>query len=345
MKKSVLFICLALFSIGMQANKLNRTIVVTTPGTFGTYLTSTEKATVTDIVVTGKIDARDIKCMRDTLTALATVDLSAVNIQAYTGVGGTMTGTSVNYPANEMPAYSFYNKNSSPRVSKVSLTSFIFPTSITSIGDYAFFQCSGLTGILSIPSSVTNIGNSVYQDCTGISGKLVLPNSLTTIQNCTFGWCSGLTELAIGSMVNAIESEAFTDCNSISKVSIATVVPPTITSNSFGFYKSTCTLYVPIGSSAVYNNALYWQDFGQILEYNTSTGFQNLTENKVKIYNVKSVIVVEGTCKNEVISIYSTNGKLISSVKSNGHTISIPIQKGIFCLVKTSHKCQKLMTY
>jgi len=343
MKKLILLsLCLSLYFIGQA--QVSKTVNVTTAGNLSAMLTATEKTTVTNLTVTGNIDAGDVKCLRDELTVLSSLNIENVSIKAYNGLGGTIL-ESTSYPANEMPAYSFYNSDSKPSVSKVSLTSFIFPTTITSIGDNAFFQCTGLTGILSIPSSVNNIGSSVYQDCTGISGKLVLPNSLTIIRNCTFGWCSGLTELVIGSKVNAIESEAFTDCHGIKKVSIASVVPPTIAANSFGFDKSTCALYVPIGSRTAYNNDLYWGDFGQILEYNLNTDIRNNDENRVKIHSSNSSIIVEGTYQNEIISIYNTIGKLIRTVKSVGQKISIPLQKGNIYFVKTNQEIQKALIF
>jgi hypothetical protein len=48
------------------------------------------------------------------------------------------------------------------------LTSITIPNSITSIGDEAFRECSGLTSI-TIPNSVTSIEYSAFRDCTGLT--------------------------------------------------------------------------------------------------------------------------------------------------------------------------------
>ncbi|MDY4412544.1 MAG: leucine-rich repeat domain-containing protein, partial [Eubacteriales bacterium] len=42
------------------------------------------------------------------------------------------------------------------------------PDSVTSIGKYAFYNCSGLTSI-TIPDSVTSIGNSAFSGCTSLT--------------------------------------------------------------------------------------------------------------------------------------------------------------------------------
>ena len=55
----------------------------------------------------------------------------------------------------------------------------IIPESVTSIGDEAFYGCTGLTSI-TIPNSVTSIGDEAFYDCTGLTG-LVIPESVTSI--------------------------------------------------------------------------------------------------------------------------------------------------------------------
>lgn len=328
--------------VGGASSTLTKTLDVAAAGTLNSLLTATEKSTITNLTLTGIIDARDVKCMRNELAVLGVLNISDVNINAYSGFEGTQI-TFTTFPANEMPANSFFDNDRRPSVSKTSLTSIIFPSTITSIGDQAFFQCIGLSGNLVIPSSVNNIGNSAFQDCRGITGTLILPNSLTTIKNCAFGWCSGLTELVLGLMVSSIESEAFTDCSGLTKVTVARSSPPIIASNSFGFDKTNCTLYVPIGTSSAYKSAEYWSDFLLISEKNLSTSTVNNRANKIKIFNTKSMICIEGTSENEVVNIYTIAGKLIRTIKSQGEILSIPMPLGNIYLVKTNLKIQKII--
>ncbi|MDD6006994.1 MAG: leucine-rich repeat protein, partial [Bacteroidales bacterium] len=47
----------------------------------------------------------------------------------------------------------------------------IIPNSVTSIGDYAFYYCSGLTSV-TIPNSVTSIGEWAFRDCSGLTSVI-----------------------------------------------------------------------------------------------------------------------------------------------------------------------------
>ena len=62
--------------------------------------------------------------------------------------------------------------------------------SITNIGDYAFYSCTGLTSV-TIPNSVTSIGNYAFYGCGGIT-SITIPNSVTKIGNDAFRNCSAL---------------------------------------------------------------------------------------------------------------------------------------------------------
>ena len=71
----------------------------------------------------------------------------------------------------------------------------IIPDSVTSIGDYAFRDCTGLTSI-TIPDSVTSIGISAVEGCSGLT-SITIPNSVTSIGDRAFNGCSGLTDITV----------------------------------------------------------------------------------------------------------------------------------------------------
>ena len=110
MKKIILIFLSICFFSNSQA-QVSKTIIVTTAGTLTTLLTLNEKTTITNLIVTGNIDARDFKCMRDELTVLTVLDMNAVTIMAYTGSDGTFINETTMYPENEIPQFSFYYSN------------------------------------------------------------------------------------------------------------------------------------------------------------------------------------------------------------------------------------------
>ena len=60
--------------------------------------------------------------------------------------------------------------------------------SVTSIGKWAFYRCSGLTSV-TIPNSVTSIGDEAFSDCSYLT-SITIPNSVTSIGNGAFYECS-----------------------------------------------------------------------------------------------------------------------------------------------------------
>ena len=79
--------------------------------------------------------------------------------------------------------------------------------SVSSIGDYAFQQCTDLTNI-TIPNSVTSIGNNSFQGCSGLT-SISIPNSVTSIGNYAFNRCTDLTSITIPNSVTSIGDRAF----------------------------------------------------------------------------------------------------------------------------------------
>ena len=73
------------------------------------------------------------------------------------------------------------------------LTSITLPSNLTNIGDYAFQQCSGLTGALDLSNctSLRSIGYYAFRDCSGLE-SITLPSSLEAIGDYAFDGCDNL---------------------------------------------------------------------------------------------------------------------------------------------------------
>ena len=98
------------------------------------------------------------------------------------------------------------------------LSTLTIGNSVTSIGGFAFYGCSGLTE-LTIPNSVTTIGDNAFSGCSGLT-EVTIPNSVTTIGGSAFSGCSGLKELTIGNSVTSIGGYAFSGCSGLTEFTI-----------------------------------------------------------------------------------------------------------------------------
>jgi uncharacterized repeat protein (TIGR02543 family) len=183
----------------------------------GTLKDMAEIKTITHLTLSGNIDARDIAFIRDSIPELIELDLSGATIVEYEGYEGTYSGygSSVVYPANHMPQYSFYNGTNN---GKTKLTSIRLPSGINSIGNYAFFNCNGLTSV-TLPAGLASIGDYAFYNCSGLT-SVTLPVGLTSIGSRAFYNCSGLTSVTLPVGLTSIGSGAFYNCSGLTSVTL-----------------------------------------------------------------------------------------------------------------------------
>ena len=93
------------------------------------------------------------------------------------------------------------------------------PQGVTSIGNYAFYGCTGLTSV-TIPDSVTSIGYCAFDGCTSLT-SVTIPDSVTSIEYCAFYGCTGLTSVTIPDGVTSIGNYAFYGYTSLTSVTLA----------------------------------------------------------------------------------------------------------------------------
>ena len=116
--------------------------------------------------------------------------------------------------------------------------------SVTSIGEDAFYGCSGLTSAI-IGNSVKAIGESAFDSCSGLT-SVTIGNSVKSIGEGAFRYCSGLTSVTIPNSVTFIGEDAFSDCSGLTSVTI----PNAVISIGYGAFSDCSGLTsVTIGNS------------------------------------------------------------------------------------------------
>ncbi len=169
------------------------------------------------------------------------------------------------------------------------LTSIEIGNSVTSIGNNAFRECSGLTSI-EIPNSVTNIGSGAFYGCSGLT-SITIPNSVTRIGNNAFQNCRGLTNVTIGTGVERIDSEAFAKCENLTDVyCLATSVPSTDATAFNESYPEYMTLHVPEEAIDCYKATAPWSSFGTVV----TLGGEDIIEPEAKICAMPTVSYSDG---------------------------------------------------
>lgn len=103
--------------------------------------------------------------------------------------------------------------------------------SVTSIGNYAFVDCTALTEV-NMSSGLTEIGTSAFGGCTALK-NIDIPSSLTKIGDSAFVECTSLTSIDIPSSVTEIGGRAFGDCSNLEIVNMYSIHPPIIGGSVF----------------------------------------------------------------------------------------------------------------
>ena len=87
---------------------------------------------------------------------------------------------------------------------------------VTSIGNFAFNECTSLTS-MTIPDSVTCIGNCAFRECSSLA-SVTIPDSVTSIGVYAFCACTSLKSVTIPDSVTSIGNYAFSYCTSLTGI-------------------------------------------------------------------------------------------------------------------------------
>ena len=148
----------------------------------------------------------------------------------------------------------YANANSVPWISmRDKITSATIAQGVTSVGGYAFYNCSMAT--VSIPDGVTEIGKDAFFSCTALT-DITLPAGLTTIGDNAFYNCSNLASVNIPDGVTTIGSNAVSGCYALTAITIPDGVT-TISDNTFRGCEKLESISLPAGLTSIGSSAFY----------------------------------------------------------------------------------------
>lgn len=247
------------------------TIKLDKAGTLPDRIASSKKYKITNLKIVGEINGTDLKFIREmagcdydgkeTDGKLSILDLSDAKIVEGGSAYYSDRDDGFIYTSNnKLGDYVFFDCSG--------LTSLPLPSSVTKIGCYALSNCIGLTS-LTLPSSVTEIGEHAFLNCRGLT-NFTIPSGVTSIGTSAFFCCYGLISLTIPSSVTSIGGFAFNDCSGLTSIYAYMEKLPETGSNLFlGCDAKNCTVYVPKGTGDAY----FWSSFGyfdKIVEFDAA---------------------------------------------------------------------------
>ena len=161
----------------------------------------------------------------------------------------TKDGTLYIEGQGDMPDYGW---DKIPPWRDFSINKVVVQKGITSIGSFAFGDCSSLSSI-EIPEGVTSIGFSAFEYCSSLS-SIKIPEGVTSIGFHAFGDCSSLSSIKIPKGVTSIEGNAFGDCSSLSSIEMPEGVT-SIGNDAFSGCSSLSSIEIPKGVTSIGSGA------------------------------------------------------------------------------------------
>ena len=174
----------------------------------------------------------------------------------------------------------------------------IIPSTVTSIGSYAFHDNMSLTSI-SIPGNIKKIGYYSFDGCVNLS-SVTISNGVTEIDDSAFSSCS-FNSITLPESVVSIGNMAFQGSNNpVANIYLKSTTPPTL-GGSYVF-QTPPTCYIPCGTLEAYEASDWAQQVGEFVEecenvlpdsthciFYTSSDGNIVTPNKTDVFGANIV--------------------------------------------------------
>lgn len=200
----------------------------------------------TTLKVSGQMDASDFFYIFDNLNELTELNISEVEIIAYSGKPLNYTGLSSS-PANTLPAYSL--------TGLTNLSSITLPNNLQGIGKGSL-SGTGIT-VMSVPNKVTTIEDYAFMRCAKLE-SIEIPESVTSLGERAFAYCPELKTVTISATLQSIPEGLFEACGGLQDISLeylaqCTEIGPWALAECMGLE----TLVLPQNSQIINDAALY----------------------------------------------------------------------------------------
>lgn len=190
------------------------------------------------------------------------------------------------------------------------------PYGVTVIENGAFSECINLTG-LSLPSSLTSIGSYAFCNCNSLTGTLEFPSGLESIGGSAFKGCYNMTgPLTFPSRLTYIGPDAFDNCSGLGRLAFFEGDAPSATATSL---RNGTRVYYRPGTSG-------WKDSSV---YDITTGTWN--GYPLNVWNSNDALA-SGTCGENLtwslsadgVFTISGSGQMENYSKTSDHTMTAP---------------------
>ena len=159
----------------------------------------------------------------------------------------------------------------------------------SSSGYSPFYRNTSLRAV-TITDKETEISENEFYGCTNLK-NVSIGDGVKTIGDWAFSGCSSLDYFSFGGSVKSIGKEAFSDCTAVTQLISHAATPPTCGSQALDdINKWNCTLSVPEGKTAAYQQADQWKEFFYIND-DVVAGISAVMDNRQtepsRIYNLR----------------------------------------------------------